>query len=39
MYIIYIIERYCFYLACTFKKAIKKFGVKVDVQKDALRFT
>jgi hypothetical protein len=29
----------CFCLACTFKKAIKNFGVKVDVQKDALRFT
>ena len=38
MYITYTEERYCFSLVCTFKEAIKNFGVKVDVQKGALRF-
>ena len=38
MYIVYIRERYCFSLVCTFKKVIKNFEVKVDVQKGPLRF-
>ena len=37
-YIVYIRERYCFYVVCTFKEAIKNVGVKVDLQKGAPRF-
>ena len=38
MYIVYIRERYCFSLVCTFQKAIKNFEVNVDSQKGAPRF-
>jgi len=38
MYIVYVWEMYCFSLVCTFRKAIKNFEVKVNVQKvEALR--
>ena len=35
---IYVREMYFFSLVCTFRKAIKNFEVKVNVQKWALRF-
>ena len=38
MYIVYIRERYCFSLVCTFEKVVYLFKVKVDAQKGALRF-
>ena len=38
MYIVYIKERYLFSLVCTFRKAIKNFEAKVNVQNMALRF-
>ena len=38
MYKVYIRERYCFYVVCTLRKAIKDSQVKVDVQKRALKF-
>ena len=38
MYIVFIRERYYFSLVHTFKRAIKKFVVKVVVQKGALLF-
>ena len=31
-------ERYYFSLVCTSKKVVKKYDVKVDVQKGAIRF-
>ena len=33
MYIVYVWEMCCFSLVCTFRKAIKNFEVKVNVQK------
>ena len=33
MYIVYIRVRDCFFLLCTFSKAIKNLEVKVDVEK------
>ena len=38
MFTVYINERVCFSLMCTFKKVIDFFEVKVDVQKGSLRF-
>ena len=38
MSIVYIKERYYYSLVCKSKKALKKFEVKVDVQKGALQF-
>lgn len=39
MYIIYIRERHSLCLVCTIKEVIKKFEVKVVVQKGPLRVT
>jgi hypothetical protein len=36
--IVYMREKYCCSLACTFQEDIKNFEVKIDVQKGSLRF-
>ena len=36
-YIVYLRERFCFPLLCTFKKVIKSIDVKIDVQKGTMR--
>jgi hypothetical protein len=38
MFIVHIGKRYCFFVVCTFREAIKNSQVKVDVQKRAMRF-
>jgi hypothetical protein len=38
MYIVYIKERHLFSLVCTFRNAINKFEVKINVPNGALRF-
>ena len=38
MYIVYMREKVLFSLVCTFKKVVKSFKLKVDVQKGPLRF-
>ena len=38
MYVVCIRERYSFSLVCIYKKAIKYFEVKVDVQRGPLGF-
>jgi hypothetical protein len=38
VYIVHIKAKDCFYLLCTFRKAIKNSEVKVDVEKGVLRF-
>ena len=38
MCIVYIKERYCFSLVCTFKNIVKHFEVEVKSQKGVLRF-
>jgi hypothetical protein len=38
VYIIYITEKYYYFVVCTFEKAMKNVEVKVSVQKRALGF-